>query len=83
LPRPPRRLRVGHGRGDMAADAIGRAAQRVRVKMRVARCRARLRVPKQLADDRQPEPCSRADARTGMAQVVNADPVQPGPLRHC
>jgi hypothetical protein len=51
----------------MAANAVGRAAEWIRVKVRVARCRARLCVPQQLADDRQSEPGSRAYARVRVA----------------
>jgi hypothetical protein len=50
-----RRLCVAHG-SDVAADAVRRAAQWVGIKVGITRCRARLRVPEQLADDRQPEP---------------------------
>ena len=66
----------------MTADAIGRPAQRVRVKVGIACGGARLGVPEQLADDRQPEAGTRADTRVRVPQVVNANTIEPGPHRN-
>jgi hypothetical protein len=68
----PAWLHVAHGCGDKAPDTVGGAAQRIRVKVRVARSGAGLRVPEQLADDRQPEPRASADARVRVAEIMKA-----------
>jgi len=44
--------------------------------MRTAVCCLRLAVPKQSPDDRQREAVTDADARRGMTEVMNSDPVE-------
>jgi hypothetical protein len=57
----------------MAPDAVGRAAERVRVQVSISRRGARLSMAEQLANDRQSEPGARADARVRVPQIVNGN----------
>ena len=49
--------------------------------MRIAVCRRRLAVTKQLADDREAKGRARAERREAMAQIVKADALQARGLR--
>ena len=56
----------------MVADDVGRAPQRVGVKVRVARRRRRLRVAEKLADDRKAKARAHADRREGVTEIMDA-----------
>jgi hypothetical protein len=78
--RPRRSRRLPHRRRKTATYLLGRASQRVRVQVRVALRRACLRVPEELANDRQPEAGPGAEACMGVPQVVNAKACEARPL---
>src|SRR5262249_24485850 len=67
---------------DFAADALGGAAKRVHVQMRVARRGGRCGVAQQVADNREAEARTGPVARVRVPQVVNAKAVEPGAPRH-
>jgi len=56
----------------MISDDVGRAPQRVGVKVRISRRRRGLRMTQELADDRKAEARARADRREGVPKIVDA-----------
>ena len=63
---------------DPRSNLFGRAAHRINIQMRVARCCNGLLVAKKLSDDRQAEAAGRAEGRMRMPQIVKPHAFQIG-----
>ncbi len=63
---------AGEGRGEMVSDDVGRAPQRVGVKVRISRRRRGLRMAQELPDDRKAEARARANRRESVPKIMDA-----------
>jgi hypothetical protein len=63
--------------GQVIANDVGRAPERVRVEVRISRDGSGLRMTQELSDDWQAEAGARANRCEGVPQVMDADAFEP------